>query len=363
MPLRQVSTSRVSARSSAPETELQLGLRALDSSTFPARPVAGGAGGHGLAQFRVEPLEAGAESDHASATAGAGSSQAPIQRAGWKEWGKRIGLGALAAGGAVAGGLLATAAGAAVAPVALAALAGGALVGGAAYGVHRLLNRRSSQRRRTAPDPVELQPLVQAPPPPRPTAEERLARWHARGEARRQRGQIATGRYSTPTGPVTLSGGFGQRQRMSQTRRSDYDDETLGSYPSYRDVRQQVPASALAAISDPSYSGSSSLSARQRMATSTAVSLQVSEEHRAPGYSKLVRALTNRHRADPTAPHPLDPSVNVAITSADRARRLMSGTDPLNPDHRAAIDGYASDSSDEDDDYGVIRKGLMRKLD
>jgi hypothetical protein len=40
----------------------------------------------------------------------------------------------------------------------------------------------------------------------------------------------------------------------------------------------------------------------------------------------------------------------------------MTGATPLNPDQRRAIDDYASDSSDEEDERAAVRKGLLKKL-
>ncbi|HEU0055429.1 MAG TPA: DUF4157 domain-containing protein, partial [Longimicrobium sp.] len=196
---------------------------------------------------------------------------------------------------------------------------------------------------------------------PGATAEERMDRWRQRGEARKARGRLPTGRYQTPTGPVTVSGLWGQR--MTQGRMEDYDDETFGSVPPYSGIRG-LPDTVLPPMVNP-HAPTGGLSEREKLGSSLGTSLvHASEEDREPGSSKFIRALIRRRIANPAAPHPFHASVNPSVPTGGAAamRALLRGDTAPNADQRAAVDGYASDSSDEDEDYAGPRKGLMRRL-
>jgi hypothetical protein len=195
-----------------------------------------------------------------------------------------------------------------------------------------------------------------------PDASARIARWGARGRARKERNAVPTGEYDTPSGPISISGGPGGRQRMIQGNRQNYDGETFGSLPAYADVHASLPDEALPDLLEASPHPRGN--ARQRLATSIATGLtHVAEEHRSPGSGKLMRALTRRRVQDPTAPHPFDIAVNPGVGPGgpQALRDLVSGATPLSPEQRMGIDGYASASSDEEDDNYGVRKGLLRR--
>jgi hypothetical protein len=119
-----------------------------------------GSGGHDLSPVRIHAIaHPGPSRGAAGLATGAGQ---PVQRLDWKKWGKRAGLGLLAAGGAVAGGLGAAALGAAVAPVALAATGGALVAGGLGYAAHRAYRHftRSPAEDRGEPDASESDELV-----------------------------------------------------------------------------------------------------------------------------------------------------------------------------------------------------------
>jgi len=190
--------------------------------------------------------------------------------------------------------------------------------------------------------------------------QDQLRRWAKRGRLRKAKHRIAPGRYSTPTGNVTVTGLFGQR--MTQARKDDYGGETLGSVPSYSDVRANLPDRALNALLGGKVAGK--LTSRQRLAASLGTALtHVSEEDREPGSSKFVRALIRRRLAKPTAEHPFDEAVNPAVGfgGAAKMRDFLEGKRPLTEPQREAVDQYASDSSDDDDPYHALRKGIIKK--
>lgn len=191
---------------------------------------------------------------------------------------------------------------------------------------------------------------------------ERLHRWFKRGSARRERGRHVTGRFQTSTGKVTVSGVFGQR--WSQTRKEDYGGETLGSVPPYSAVKSELPDWALRAVhAKLSAAQRKKLTKRQRLAASLATALpNVSEEDRAPGIGKLTRALARQRVADPTKPHPFDASVNPAVSTAEEARELVSGKTKLGAAQKSAIEGYASDSSDDEADE-TTGTGLLDEIE
>jgi hypothetical protein len=193
-----------------------------------------------------------------------------------------------------------------------------------------------------------------------PKAKDRMRRWQKRSAARKARGRLGTGRYDTPTGPVTVSGLFGQL--MTQTRKADYGNKSLGSVPDYSTVRAHLPDSALSAAL---FGGKppGTLSHHQRLAASIASALtNVSEEDREPGYGKFARALGRKRLADRTAAHPFDPAVNPAVVKggAAKMRDLLSGNVPLNKAQRDAVDGYASDSSNEGKPNYAIRRRIIK---
>ena len=192
-------------------------------------------------------------------------------------------------------------------------------------------------------------------------ADARLRRWARRADARKAKGRFPVGRYDTDAGPVGIS--FGRHQQlMTRTRKGDFGGNTFGSVPPYADIKRAMPPGGLKALhSRVPKATTNRWTPRQKLATTLAIGLQhASENDRAPGLGKLVRSLARRREADPTAPHPLDTSVNPAVSTAQEARDLMSGTTKLNADQRTAIDDYASDSSDDDDDDQPIRLNMFR---
>ena len=196
-------------------------------------------------------------------------------------------------------------------------------------------------------------------------ARARLARWGARSEVRRARQRFPTGRYDSATGPVTVSGM--NRQRIGQTRKSDFGGETMGSIPPYTKVRDAMDYPGAAnAIHDPDFVPPDDLTNTQRMGTALAVTLSnVSEGDKIKGISKYIRALSRRHKKDGNAPHPLDPAVNPAVRKggAKAGRAFMAGEGEMSDDQLAAIEGYASDSSDEDEDDFVTRRSMLKTRD
>ena len=196
----------------------------------------------------------------------------------------------------------------------------------------------------------------------RGTAPERLSRANDRGKARKARARQQTGRYDTSAGPVSVSGI--NRQRISQGRKDDYGGHTYGGMPSYRAVAGNFPDEGAQAIYDPD-ADVSGFDDQESLSTALAISLSnVSEEDKAPGYGKFVRALARRRTAKGTSvPDPLDADVNPASTrgGAQKARDLMEGNTPLNDDQEAAVLGYLSESSDEEDDYAWEREKLLRR--
>jgi len=188
---------------------------------------------------------------------------------------------------------------------------------------------------------------------------ERLRRAQRRGEKRKARDAVGKGRYMAPGGPITISGGPGGRQRIVQGNKQDYDQETFGAMPAYADIKKELPDSALPELLARTRATGPQ---RRRLATGLAIGLShVAEEHRSPGSGKFIRALIRRKIREPKAPHPFDAVVNpgVGANGPQKLRDLVSGTTPLNPDQDAAM-GYASESSDDDDDNYALRKGLLR---
>jgi hypothetical protein len=192
---------------------------------------------------------------------------------------------------------------------------------------------------------------------------DRLHRWFKRGSARRERGRFATGRYRTSTGPISISGVFGQR--WTQARKEDYEGETFGSVPPYATLKKELTREKLRSIfSKLPPSQIKKLTPRQRLAASLAVGLpNVSEEDRAPGIGKLTRALARQRIAEPKKPHPFDASVNPAVSTAEEARDLVSGKTKPGPHQESAIDKYASDSSDDEAEDFARRSGILEPLE
>ena len=190
---------------------------------------------------------------------------------------------------------------------------------------------------------------------------DRLKRWRQRSEARKAKARFLTGRYTTSTGPITISGLH--NQRMTQARMGDYGNQTFGSLPPYAHLRAALPPQGERALyTKLKPSEVRAWTHRQRLAASLTAGLQHgSENDRAPGFGKLVRALARQFNADSSKPHPLDVAVNPAVSTADEARDLMSGTTALNAHQQSAIEGYASDSSDDDDDDMPLRTGLLKR--
>jgi hypothetical protein len=215
---------------------------------------------------------------------------------------------------------------------------GAAGLAGAGYGLYRLY------RWLTRPA-AGAGPVAAAAPPA--TAEERMKRWQERGEQRRQSGPVPKGRVDTPTGPGTLSGV--NQQRIAQTRKADYQEQTHGRMPPYASVAQHLPSSAL-----PSLLGGSApanLTGKQASAATLGSLLaHASEEHAAPGAGKLQRAIVRRAVNEPGF-QPYSAANNPAVPEGGHAdqRALLAGEKPLSTSLRATVDRYASDSSDEEE--------------
>lgn len=193
-------------------------------------------------------------------------------------------------------------------------------------------------------------------------AASRLARANQRGIQRKATQRVPAGRYLVGGGevPVTISPIY--RQRISQTRRENFDNRTLGSIPKYSRMQENLNyPDAPRALFDPGFTPPRGLSPEQRMATGLAAAASnVSEPDKAGGADKLIRALARRHISEPGAPHPLDPAVNPMVTSAPYGRSVMSGATKLNADQQAAVDRYFSDSSDSEDPPFALRSGMLR---
>jgi hypothetical protein len=151
------------------------------------------------------------------------------------------------------------------------------------------------------------------------------------------------------------------RQRISQTNRNNYEDQTLGSIPPYSEMERHLNyPGAVQSLFDPEFTPPDDLSPHQQIATAVATTASnVSEPDKAGGADKLIRALARRHIAEPDAPHPLSPQVNPMVTTAAHGRSVMSGETELNEDQIAAIDGYASSSSDEEEAPWALRNNLL----
>ena len=197
-------------------------------------------------------------------------------------------------------------------------------------------------------------------------ANERLLRARKRSEGRKERGDFSTGVFDTQTGPVTVSGGPGGRQRMIQGNKANYEGETFGSYPEYEDVRRALPAAALPLLVDPRASAPP-MNPRQRLATSLGTGLvNVAEDYRSSGSGKFTRPLVRAHIAKPdTYPHPFDPSFNPGAgpSGPERLRKVVSGETPLTAPQREAIDHYASESSESESLPYPFQRGLMKRRD
>jgi hypothetical protein len=158
----RLGAAAVRAREPAAGPEQEPGLGHHVGSISPR--TAPGSGGHDLSRVRIHAIAHPGPS-RAAARPATGAGQ-PVQRLDWKKWGKRAGLGLLAAGGAVAGGLGAAALGAAAAPVALAATGGALVAGGLGYAAHRAYRHftRSPAEDRGEPDASESDELVEEHP-------------------------------------------------------------------------------------------------------------------------------------------------------------------------------------------------------
>lgn len=159
-----------------------------------------------------------------------------------------------------------------------------------------------------------------------PTAEERIGRWVKRGEKRKETKRLDPGRYQTPTGPFTLSNLWGQR--MTQSRKDDYDGETFGSVPPYSKLKK-LPKESF----PPLLGGQTdeSLPAKDRLATTLASGLvHGSEEDREPGAGKFIRSLIRWFINGRESIHPFDNSVNPSVDrgGAEKMRNLLG--DPKN---------------------------------
>lgn len=149
---------------------------------------------------------------------------------------------------------------------------------------------------------------------------------------------------------------------MIQTNKKHYGGQTLGSLPAYSDVRHNLAEADVPHLVDgsPHPHGTD----MERLALSVGTGLtNIAEEHRSSGSGKFMRALARRRASEPTSPQPFDAAVNPGVGSGGpgKLRDLMSGTSPLTPDQRAAVDGYASDSSDDADDYEPLRSGKLQR--
>jgi hypothetical protein len=198
--------------------------------------------------------------------------------------------------------------------------------------------------------------------PPRDPAAVRMKRAAERQKARNERGPFETGQYDHNVGIVGISGI--NRQRIAQTNKANYGGETFGSFPDYRDVRANLDyPGAHRAIYDPDFKPPSGLTHKQRIATGLGAALSnVSEDYRAPGIGKFIRAAARRHDSDPSLEHPLDPAINPAVgpKGPELSRQLMTGVG-LTEAQKDAFDGYASDSSDEEEDHFPTRTRMLRK--
>jgi hypothetical protein len=199
------------------------------------------------------------------------------------------------------------------------------------------------------------------------TAAARLKRASKRAETRIERnGRIKTGRYRTRTGPITISGGVGGNQRMTQSRGADYGGKTFGrGYAPYSSVQKDLPEKALPALVDPKAKLPKAMTDKEKLATSIATGLTyISEPDRAPGYDKAERAIINQRITEGTkAPHPFDSSLNVAVSSAREARDFMSGATALTKAQTKVIDEYMSSSSDSEDEAYAARTGIVEEMD
>lgn len=192
-------------------------------------------------------------------------------------------------------------------------------------------------------------------------AASRVARWHQRGIARKETQRVSPGRYRVGGGslPVTVSGM--NRQRISQTSKKNYEDQTLGAIPPYSKMQKHLNyPGAVQSLYDPEFEPPDDLTVQQKMATALATTASnVSEPDKAGGADKLIRALARRHDAESDAPHPLSSDVNPMVETAAYGRSVMSGETELNEDQVAAIDDYASSSSDEEEAPWAVRSGLL----
>ena len=189
----------------------------------------------------------------------------------------------------------------------------------------------------------------------------RVARWHQRGIARKETQRIPPGRYKVGGGglPVTVSGM--NRQRIAQTSRKNYEDQTLGSIPPYSKMEKHLNyPGAVQSLYDPDFEPPDDLTVQQKMATALATTASnVSEPDKAGGADKMIRALARRADAESDAPHPLSSAVNPMVETAVHGRSVMSGETDLNEDQIAAIDDYASSSSDEEEAPWALRNSLL----
>ena len=195
----------------------------------------------------------------------------------------------------------------------------------------------------------------------RGTPEEKIARAAERGRARKEKNRFNRGRYQTKTGPITIAG-F-NRQRISQGNKADYSKKSLGRIPPYSKMRDYMKKGDEQHIYDPDAKVRGRMSVERKLATSISIGASnVSEEDKAPGIAKVIRAEARAYHAGKIKTHPLHPKVNPAVESAKRARDFMAGKEKLNKEQRISIDEEFSSSSEEEDDHWATRTGVMTPI-
>ncbi len=121
-------------------------------------------------------------------------------------------------------------------------------------------------------------------------AEDIRRRAGERGAVRRANNRFAAGQYDAATGPVGVSGM--NRQRIAQTNKDNYNDETMGSIPPYSAMQAEMAPEDVAFIHDPAARRSPGMPTRRRMAAGLAMTASnVSEEDKAPGIGKKARTM------------------------------------------------------------------------
>jgi hypothetical protein len=150
------------------------------------------------------------------------------------------------------------------------------------------------------------------------------------------------------------------RQRIAQTNKADYNNETMGGIPPYSAMQAEMAPEDVAFIHDPAARLSPAMTVRRRMAAGLAMTAtNVSEDDKAPGIGKDIRSSARRFTAE-GGPHPLSPALNPAVRSAVDARAYMAGG-AISPQKRYDLENYASDSSEASDDNYATRKQILKR--